>query len=159
VYLWLKLLHVAAVIGFLGNITTGLFWHAHAARTRDPGLLAHTMDGIIRSDRLFTIPGVLGIVAAGVATAVVGHLPLLRTSWIFWTIVLFSISGLVFVLRVAPLQRELLALARGAAPPAAFDFTRYQRVARRWELWGAVALVTPLAGLVLMVLKPHLPSP
>jgi hypothetical protein len=63
------------------------------------------------------------------------------------------------VLRVAPLQRELLALARGATPPAAFDFTGYQRVARRWELWGAVALVTPLAGLVLMVLKPHLPSP
>ena len=50
-YLALKLLHVVAVIVFLGNITTGLFWHAHAARTRDPKLLAHTMDGIIRSDR------------------------------------------------------------------------------------------------------------
>ena len=50
-YLVLKLLHVAAVIAFLGNITTGLFWHRHAARTRDPKLLAFTMGGIIRSDR------------------------------------------------------------------------------------------------------------
>ena len=32
-YLLIKLLHVIAVIAFLGNITTGLFWHAHAART------------------------------------------------------------------------------------------------------------------------------
>ena len=35
-YLALKLLHIVAVILFLGNITTGLFWHAHAARTKQP---------------------------------------------------------------------------------------------------------------------------
>lgn len=29
-YLWLKVVHVVAVVMFLGNITTGLFWHAHA---------------------------------------------------------------------------------------------------------------------------------
>ena len=74
-YLALKLLHVVAVIVFLGNIFTGLFWHAHAARTRDPKLLAHTMDGIIRSDRWFTLPGVVVIIAAGVFLAVVRALP------------------------------------------------------------------------------------
>ncbi len=52
----IKLLHITAVIAFVGNITTGIFWHAPAARTRDPKLLAYTMGGIIRSDRLFTIP-------------------------------------------------------------------------------------------------------
>jgi uncharacterized membrane protein len=31
-YLALKALHVFAVVIFLGNIITGLFWHAHAAR-------------------------------------------------------------------------------------------------------------------------------
>ena len=76
-YLVIKLLHIVAVIAFLGNITTGLFWHIDAARTRDPRLLAHTMDGIIRSDRLFTMPGVIVIVATGIATAVIGGLPLL----------------------------------------------------------------------------------
>ena len=29
----LKLLHVLAAVSFLGNITIGLFWQAHAART------------------------------------------------------------------------------------------------------------------------------
>ena len=133
-YLLLKLLHVIAVIAFLGNITTGLFWHAHAARTRDPRLLAHTMEGIIRSDRLFTVPGVIG--------------------WILGTLVLFSISGLVFMLRVAPLQRQLRALAEAGLRSGAFEHTRYQALAVRWEVWGAVALLTPVAGLVLMVFKP-----
>ncbi len=155
-YLLLKLAHVAAVIAFLGNVTTGLFWHAHAARTRDPRILAHTMDGIIRSDRLFTIPGVLGIVATGVGAAIVAGFPILRTGWILWTIVLFTISGVLFVVRLAPLQRNLRAAAARATESAAFDYAGYRRQARRWEYWGAVALLTLLAGLILMVLKPSL---
>lgn len=154
-YLLMKLLHIVAVIAFLGNVTTGLFWHFHAARTRDPRLLAHTMDGIIRSDRLFTIPGVVVIIATGIATAVIGGFPLLRTGWILWTLVLFTASGLIFMGLVAPLQRQLLPLAQ-AGTAGAFDYPGYQRLARRWEIWGAVALLTPAAGLVLMVLKPAL---
>jgi uncharacterized membrane protein len=156
VYLWLKLFHVVAVVAFLGNITTGLFWHAHAARTRDPRLLAHAVDGIIRSDRLFTIPGVVGIIVTGVGAAIVGGHPILRTPWILWPLVLFSVSGLIFVLRVAPLQVQLRALARAGAEQGAWDWGRYRGLARTWELWGAVALLTPIAALVLMVLKPNL---
>lgn len=152
-YLALKLLHVVAVIIFLGNITTGLFWHAHAARTRDPKLLAHTMDGIIRSDRLFTMPGVIGIIAAGVLLALYGHFPLLKTGWIFWTLVLFAVSGIVFGTRIAPMQRQLKAIAERGMQ-GNFDYPRYRSLAIRWEVWGAVALLTPVAGLALMVLKP-----
>ncbi len=154
-YLWLKLAHVVAVILFLGNITTGLFWKAHGDRSRDPGIVAHTLDGIIRSDRWFTIPGVLLIIAAGVAAAVVGRLPLLGTPWILWSIVLFSVSGVAFVWQVAPLQVRLHALARDAAGGGApMDWARYHTLSLRWELWGLVALLTPLAAVVLMVLKP-----
>lgn len=56
-YLWLKRIHVLAVAMFVGNMVTGVFWHEHAMKTRDPRLLAHMMDGVIRSDRLFTMPG------------------------------------------------------------------------------------------------------
>lgn len=155
-YLPLKLLHIVAVIAFLGNITTGLFWHMHAARTRDARLLAHTMDGIIRSDRLFTMPGVVVIIATGVLAAITGGLPLLRTGWILWTLVLFAISGLIFMAFVAPMQRRLLALAQAGAAQAGFDYAGYAQLARRWEFWGAAALLTPVAGLALMVLKPAL---
>ena len=152
--LWFKLFHVASVIAFLGNITTGIFWHAHAARTRNAGILAHTMDGIIRSDRIFTMPGVIGIIVFGFAAAGRKGLPILHTGWILWTIVLFTISGLVFMARVAPLQRKLRAIAAAGAESGSFDVAAYHALARQWEIWGAVALLTPLAGLALMVLKP-----
>jgi uncharacterized membrane protein len=155
-YLLIKLLHIVAVIAFLGNIATGLFWHLHAARTRDPRLLAHTMDGIINSDRLFTIPGVVVIVTTGIISAVTGGLPLLRTGWILWTLVLFTVSGLIFIAFVTPLQRQPLALAQAGSGPGSFDYDGYARVARRWDMWGAAALLAPAAGLVLMVLKPAL---
>lgn len=155
-YLGLKLLHIVAVIMFLGNITTGLFWHAHAARTRDPRLLGHTMDGVIRSDRLFTIPGVVVIIAGGLGAAIVGGYPILHTGWILWSLILFAVSGIVFVTRVAPLQLRLRAFAQTAVERGSFDWPAYQRLAKTWERWGAVALLTPLAALVLMVFKPSL---
>jgi len=155
-FLLIKLLHIIAVIAFVGNITTGIFWHAHAARTRDPKLIAYTMGGIIRSDRLFTIPGVIVIIVTGIAAAIYGNFPILRTGWILWTLILFIVSGLIFMIRVAPLQRQLRALAEAAAQSGTLDYARYRALAVRWEVWGTAALLTPLAGLALMVLKPSL---
>lgn len=153
-YLVMKLLHVASVVAFLGNITTGLFWHRHAARTRDPKLLFHVMDGIIASDRWFTLPGVILIVITGFAAAGIGGYPVLRTPWITVSIVLFSISGVLFGVRVAPLQKQLRELARKGHESGTFDYAAYHALANRWEAWGAAALVTPLLAMVLMVLKP-----
>ena len=152
-YLGLKLLHVISVVGFLGNITTGLFWHAHAARTRDPRILHHTMDGILRSDRWFTNPAAALIVLTGMLAAREAHLPILRTPWIAGALGLFIVSGVLFVARVTPLQRQMRAVA-AAGLESAFDHGRYDALARQWELWGAAALITPFAALVLMVLKP-----
>jgi len=152
-YLALKLLHVAAVVLFLGNITTGLFWKAHGDRSRNPVIMAHTLDGIIRSDRWFTIPGVLVIIAAGIAAAVVGGLPLLRTGWISVSIALFIVSGFAFVLRVAPLQQRLLGLVQATEDPNRFDWDGYRTLSRSWKFWAEVALLTPAAAFVLMVLK------
>jgi uncharacterized membrane protein len=153
-YLALKAVHVLAVVIFLGNIITGLFWHAHAARTREARLLAHAMSGIIHSDRLFTVPGVIAIAVSGVLLAVHGGHPLLRTGWILWPILLFSASGLAFMFRVAPLQRKLLAMAEEGAGHGGFAYASYHKLAVSWELWGAVAMLLPVAALVIMTLKP-----
>lgn len=153
-YAALKALHILAVAIFLGNIITGLFWKAHADRTGDPRLMAHTLDGIIRSDRWFTIPGVIAIVLFGVGGAIVGRLPILGTSWIWQSILLFTASGLAFVLQVAPLQLRLRAMAQSATSGGPWDPALYRRLSLRWEFWGAFAIVTPLIALVLMVSKP-----
>jgi uncharacterized membrane protein len=158
-YLVLKLVHVAAVMMFLGNITTGVFWKRNADRTRDARVIANAMDGIIRADRLFTIPGVVLIVAAGIATAVRGHLPLLRTGWILWSLVLFTASGWAFMAKLAPIQRQLLAVAKSGASDADSSWwASYETLSRGWDLWGAIALLLPLAAMALMILKPALPG-
>jgi uncharacterized membrane protein len=154
VYLALKTLHILAVVLFLGNIITGLFWKAHGDRTADPRIIAHTLEGIIRSDRWFTVPGVVFILGFGVAAAVLGGLPILGTGWIWQSIVLFSVSGLAFMLQVAPLQRRMLAVAAAGIRSQRWDAATYRRLSRRWEIWGVVAILTPLAALVLMVYKP-----
>jgi uncharacterized membrane protein len=153
-YLFLKLLHIASVVAFLGNITTGLFWHAHAVRTRDPRILHHAMDGIIRSDRWFTLPGVLLIVITGVLTAMKGGYPLLGTPWIAWSLALFTVSGIIYGVKLAPLQVKMRALAREGLVAGTFDHSKYESLTRRWDGWGLASLLTPLAAMVLMVLKP-----
>jgi uncharacterized membrane protein len=84
-------------------------------------------------------------------------IPILATGWILWPIVLFSISGIVFGARVAPLQGKILRLsaACGESPGA---WQAYADAYRAWELWGLLALVTPAASVVIMVLKPTLPG-
>lgn len=148
-----KLIHLVAVILFLGNIITGLFWKAHADKSRNVRIIAHTMAGIIRSDRWFTIPGVIVITAAGFAGAIQGGLPLLRTGWILWSLVAFTLSGIAFAWKVAPLQRELVTMASNET---SFDWTLYRARSLQWELWGAFATITPMIAVVLMVLKPNL---
>lgn len=152
-YLALKLVHIAAVVAFLGNIATGIFWHAHAVRTRDPRLLHHAMDGIIRSDRWITLPGVVLITLSGMLAAIQAGLPLLGTPWIAWSLALFSFSGLLYGVCLVPLQTRLRALARTGVQ-GTFDYPRYHALARRWELWGLLALLAPVAAMVLMVFKP-----
>jgi len=156
-YLILKLLHVASVIVFLGNVAMGLFWASHAHRTRDFKLIAATFDGIIRSDRLFTVPAVFGIVITGLAAAIVARIPILSTGWIFWPIVLFSISGVVFGAWLVPLQRNIRDAAR-TADASDVAWNSYVGDYKKWHAWGLVALVAPVAAMAVMVLKPALPG-
>src|SRR5262245_18046327 len=123
-YLVWKLLHIVSVVLFLGNITTGLFWAELAHRSGDLRLIGAAFRGITRSDRWFTVPGVITLVASGIAAAVNAQLTILRTGWIVWALRLLLASGLAFGAFVAPLQRRIAALAAGTgseAPPSEYE--------------------------------------
>ncbi len=137
-YLILKSLHVLSVVLFLGNIITGVFWKIPRRQGEPLAARAQAIDGIIHSDRWFTLPGVFAIIITGVLLAIAAHLPLLRTKWILWSLVLFGISGVCFGAFVAPLQKKLLANAR-AGMAGTWNQAEYKRLSRAWEFWGAVA--------------------
>lgn len=156
-YAILKLVHIVGVVMFLGNITTGLFWAAYAHRQKEFGLVASTFRGIIKSDRWFTMPGVTIILIGGFWAAIEGGIPILRTGWVFWSIVLFSISGIIFSVSLAPLQKKILRFVE-SKPQTEESWSEYCSIYKRWELWGFVAWLAPVIALALMVLKLPLPG-
>jgi uncharacterized membrane protein len=153
-YIALKILHVAAVVVFLGNLVTGILWKLHGDGTKDPVIIRHTMAGLIRADRWFTIPGVVVILIGGFGAALIGGLPLLRTRWILWGIILFTISGTAYMRRVVPLQRQMLDVARAGVESGKFDWDAYRALTRSWNLWGTIALVAPALAMIAMIAKP-----
>lgn len=151
-YLLLKLVHIVAVIIFMGNIYTGLFWMKQANKTNNLPVISFTMQNIIKSDRWFTIPGVLIITAGGIGAALYATTPILRTGWIFWPIILFTFSGIIFSAKLVPLQKKIYLLT-GAAVNDEFDWKNYRSQLKQWEMWGHIALIAPVAALIMMVLK------
>jgi len=152
-YLFVKALHVISVVLFLGNIITGVFWKFHADRRGELRGRAQAIDGLIASDRWFTLPGVVLILVTGVWLATLAHLPILRTLWLFWALVLFGVSGIAFQFFVAPLQRRLRTNLQ-AGLSGNWNESEYRGLSRSWEIWGAVATLTPIGSLFLMVMKP-----
>lgn len=155
-YLILKTIHVLAVVIFVGNVTVGVFWKAFADRTGNAAVMAHTIDGIIRADRIFTIPGVVALALAGIATALVGRYPILATGWILWGIALFIVSGIAF----GPLARAQRALSIVAQTglQTVDEKQRYAALSGQWNVYGTIATGAALLALVVMVLKPTLPA-
>ena len=152
-YSYIKLIHIIFVIIFLGNITIGLFWKIFAEKTKDPDKIAFAFKGIIKADRYFTVSGVIGITLFGIAGAMHAGIPILGTGWILWSIILFSISGFAFMAKLVPLQKKLASLA---SDKEKFNWEEYHKLAKQWDIWGYIALITPWLAVILMVIKPNI---
>jgi len=153
VYFILVLIHVMAVIIFLGNITITPFWKSQAEKTKDRLHVLNTWEGIIRADRYFTMPGVTILLIFGIGAALHGGFNLIKTGWIFWSIIMYIISGAAFMVKVIPIQKKVVALAKDESK---FGWEEYYKLAKQWDIWGSVATIIPWIAVILMVLKPNI---
>lgn len=149
-YQIMKLLHILFVVLFLGNIIIAVFWKRHGDSTNNTSIIAHTLRGIIKADKYFTMPGVIGLLIFGFGAQGIGEIPI-TAAWILWSIVLFVISGAAFMAKVSPIQKKLLALSESPD----FNKDEYDRLTKQWELWGSIATITPIIAVILMVVKPY----
>ena len=156
-YLAWKLVHNASVVLFLGNIITGLFWAAHASRTRSLRAVALIFDGLIWSDRWFTLPSVFLLLLSGIATAGRAGLPVLGTGWLLWSSASFALSGILFGVRVAPLQRRIRDFAVQAEDSDA-NWRIFRGLYWQWEAFGVLSVGAAVIPFLLMVLKTSLPA-
>ncbi|MFO7445716.1 MAG: DUF2269 family protein [Ignavibacteriaceae bacterium] len=144
----MKLLHVIFVILFLGNIIVAVFWKRHADKSNNPAIMAHTLRGIIRADRMFTMPGVTGLIIFGFGAMGIYGYPF-STGWILWSIVLVIISGFAFMAKLVPIQKKLLAMTESPG----FNRQEYDSLSKQWDLWGTIATAAPVIAVILMVLR------
>lgn len=152
IYLIYKLIHIFAAIVFLGNIYTGLFWIHQAHKTGNLAIIHNAFESLIKSDKYFTLPGILLIIIAGIGAAIQAHYSLLRTGWIFWSIVLFSASGVVFGWKLIPIQKKIYQLTLGSDKDN-FPWKYHNSLYHKWWIWGIAAIAAPIIAMVLMILK------
>jgi len=150
-YAVLKLFHVAGVIIFLGNIIAGHFWMHMAMRSKDFSIIKHSIVGVMRSDRVFTIPAVFVIISAGILAALHGNIQILRTGWVLWSIALFTLSGVIFSTRLSVILRKMQEIANRQYNEQ--EWNSMNQLYKQWNMWAVIAITMPLAALVMMVLK------
>jgi uncharacterized membrane protein len=148
---WNLLMHQLGAVMFLGNIFVSAVWMSLARRARHAEVLRLGVRGVILTDAIFTLPGVLllflngGILATPFFQA--------RAKWVFVSIVLFLVSGLVWGALLVPAQKRLSA-AMSAVPAGGTIPAECDALLAKWFRFGGVAALLPLVTLVLMVLKP-----
>ncbi len=144
-----KLLHILAVIVFLGNITVSRFKKNNAEKSKDKIKLSDTFKNILNFDRILTMPASTGVVIFGLGTAMQGDYSLIETSWIFWSIILVIISTYAFMSKLIPIQRQIIKTLNADD----FSWDDYNSLSKKWNLWDSIAIITPYLAVVLMVLK------
>jgi uncharacterized membrane protein len=148
----LKSLHIVGAILFIRNIIVTGWWKTMADRPRNPIVIAFAQRQVTLTDWVFTAGGVILVLMSGLDNSLLHGIPL-ATPWTAWGLALFTLSGVVWIAVLVPLQAKLGRLARGFAGGGPIT-QEYWRLERLWLVWGVIATLLPLAVIPLMVLKP-----
>lgn len=156
-YDWHLFLHITGAVVFLGNILVTFAWMGLAERMGGAEVLRFAARTVTRADLLFTGPGVILVLGNGLAMAADrwgGWTGFHEQSWLTSALILFALSGVVWVLLLLPFQFRMIRHSDhsdGDVLPDVFYSTVHH-----WYLWGGIAIALPIISLVLMVNKPKL---
>lgn len=150
-YRWNLFMHIFGAVLFMGNIVVSAAWASMARRAKHTEALRLGVRGIIVTDTIFTMPGVLLLILNG---GILGT-PFFKAGamWLFIAIGLMVLSGIIWGAILVPLQRRMSALMK-ATPPGSAVPAEVEVLLKRWFRWGGLASLLPLVTLVLMVAKP-----
>jgi len=149
-YVWHKWLHIVGAVLFLGNIIVTGFWMLLAERRGNEASIRFAAIGVNWADVFFTAPGVILLLGNGLLLSQQWG-GLYQMAWIRIALILFTLSGVVWVAALIPLQNRL---AHWAEAPDALPASFFEAL-HRWYFWGLVATLLPLGSMVLIVVKPR----
>ncbi len=153
-YLILKSLHILGAVIFLGNIIVTGWWKVMADRTKNPVIIAFAQRQVTLTDYVFTLGGVILIVATGIGNAVLHNMDYLSIRWLVWGYWLFIISGVIWVVVLIPVQIKQAKMAKQFSENGVIP-DLYWRLGQIWLVFGILATILPLLNIYWMVFKPH----
>lgn len=148
------LMHVVGATMLIGNAIVMAVWLLRAAATESDNAKRRAARAVNAGDVWFTVPGVMLLLANGVAMAAErygGLTGFWSTDWIVAGLLLLGTTGAVWALQLVPAQLRLRRLTQA---PGRLDQRAFRATVQRWYGWGTVATLLPIAAAVLMTAKP-----
>ncbi|BAS67922.1 DUF2269 family protein [Bathymodiolus septemdierum thioautotrophic gill symbiont] len=152
-YLLLKSLHILGVVLFLGNIIITGWWKVMADRTKNKQIIAFAQHQVTLTDYVFTLGGVLLVLATGIANAMLHELDYSSIKWLAWGYWLFIASGIIWAAILIPVQIKQARMAKQFSEQEPIP-EQYWKLGNLWIVFGTLATLLPLANLYWMVFKP-----
>ena len=146
-----KTLHILGGVLFLGNIIITGVWMFLAEKSKNINTIQFGVKAVNWMDVFFTAPGAALILLTGFIQAE-HHGGAYTQSWILAGLILFSLSGIIWLLFLIPDQHRLIRIS-GESDTLP---KKFYEVLHRWYFWGIIATILPLISLAIMVLKPKL---
>ncbi len=91
-YEFMKFLHLIGVVLLVGNVTITAFWKVFADRTGDAQVVAYAQHLVTLCDWIFTLSGIVMIVAGGYGMAYVRDYHAFEDTWLILGQLLFLVS-------------------------------------------------------------------
>jgi len=152
-YLLLKSLHILGIILLMGNIIVTAWWKFMADKTKDPSVIAFAQRQVTLTDFVFTAPGAFLAIMAGDSMAYKFMSNTWDIQWLTWGRCLFIASGIIWIVVLIPTQIKQARMARGFAISKTIP-DEYWKLSKRWNIFGALAVLLPLMNIYWMVFKP-----
>ncbi len=148
---WHRFMHLLGAVMFLGNILVTAVWASVARKNRHPEAVRVLVRGILLTDAIFTLPGVLLLFINGGMLGAEWFKAGAR--WIMISMVLFILTGVVWGAVLVPVQKRLARIV-DAMPPGGPVPPEYDAALAKWFRWGGIATLLPLIVFALMVFRP-----
>lgn len=145
--------HILAAILFVGNLITAAFWKMRADRSGNLETIALTARSVLQADNMFTGPGILVLLATGIAMVGITGWSRFQELWLSLALLLIIITGIIWAVVLLPTQKRMVRLAEESVAKGSLD-QDYQRASKKWAMFGGIATLLPIIILFLMVLKP-----
>lgn len=145
-------LHVLGAILFVGNIVTAALWKTMADRSGNPAVIHQAARNVMLADWAFTVPGLVLLVVSGSLMAERGGYALDGLNWLTLSLILFGLSGAIWLAALIPLQRRMIRLSEEALRTGV-PSESYRKASRNWAIFGTAATLLPIVILYLMVSK------